>query len=111
MGFALIVSGFPGTDVPVGLATLIYAVTTIAGALSFLPGGLLVTEAGMTLLLVQASRGVDQPTAVAATILTRLATLWFAVFLGVVAVTLLRRLRPDAARALPDAAARANDSP
>jgi uncharacterized membrane protein YbhN (UPF0104 family) len=92
LGFALIVAAFPGTDVPLGLATLIYATTTIAGALSFLPGGLLVTEAGMTLLLVEASRGVDQPTAVAATILTRLATLWFAVVLGLIALAALRRV-------------------
>jgi uncharacterized protein (TIRG00374 family) len=100
IGFALIVSAFPGTDVPWGLATLIYASTTIAGALSFLPGGLLVTEATMTLFLVQASRGVDQPTAVAATILTRLATLWFAVILGLIALAVFRRLMPAAGRAV-----------
>ena len=100
VGFALIIAAFPGTDVPIGLATLIYAVTTIAGALSFLPGGLLVTEATMTLFLVEASRGVDQPTAVAATILTRLATLWFAVVLGLLALTALRRLAPGSRRAL-----------
>jgi uncharacterized membrane protein YbhN (UPF0104 family) len=96
-GFALIVSAFPGTAVPLGLATLIYAATTIAGALSFLPGGLVVTEATMTLWLVQAARGVDQPTAAAATILTRLATLWFAVLLGVVALAALRRRAPEIA--------------
>jgi uncharacterized protein (TIRG00374 family) len=91
VGFALILSAFPGTDVPLGLAILIYAVTTVAGALSFLPGGLLVTEAGMTLLLVQSARGVDEPTAVAATLLIRLATLWFAVLIGLIALTALRR--------------------
>ena len=100
VGFALIVSAFPGTDVPVGLATLIYASTTIAGALSFLPGGLIVTEAAMTMFLVEAARGVDEPTAAAATILTRLATLWFAVLLGVAAMTWLRRRMPTAAGAL-----------
>jgi uncharacterized protein (TIRG00374 family) len=97
LGFALIVSGFPGTEVPFGLAVLIYAVTTLAGALSFLPGGLLVTEAGMTLLLVEAASGVDRATAAAATILTRLATLWFAVGLGLVALALFRRRAPAAA--------------
>jgi uncharacterized protein (TIRG00374 family) len=102
VGFALIVAGFPGTTVPVGLAILIYAATTIAGALSFLPGGLLVTEAAMTGLLVAASHGVDQPTATAATILTRLATLWFAVLLGVLALAFLRRHMP-ASRAAFDA--------
>ena len=91
LGFALIIGGFPGTAVPIGLASLIYATTTIAGALSFLPGGLLVTEATMTLFLVQSSGGVDQPTAAAATILTRLATLWFAVGIGLIAITVFRR--------------------
>lgn len=100
IGFALIVSAFPGTAVPFGLAMLIYAATTVAGALSFLPGGLLVTEATMTLMLVQSSRGVDEPTAVAATILTRLATLWFAVLLGLLAMAILRRVAPSTSRAL-----------
>ncbi len=100
VGFALIVGAFDGTDVPLGLATLIYAATTIAGALSFLPGGLLVTEAAMTAMLVQSARGVDEPTAAAATILTRLATLWFAVLLGVLALSALRRRTPSAGRAL-----------
>ena len=94
VGFALIAGAFPGADVPLGLAVLIYASTTIAGALSFLPGGLLVTEATMTLFLVTASTGMDEPTAVAATILTRLATLWFAVALGLVAMAWLRRVAP-----------------
>jgi uncharacterized protein (TIRG00374 family) len=91
LGFWLVLRAFPGTDVPLGLATLIYAATTIAGALSFLPGGLGVTEGAMTLLLVESHRGVDNDTAVAAAILTRLATLWLAVGLGVVAMALCRR--------------------
>jgi glycosyltransferase 2 family protein len=91
IGFALVVDAFPGADVPFGLATLIYAATTIAGALSFLPGGIGVTEGAMTLLLVQGSHGVDQPTAAAATIVIRLATLWFAVALGLVAMAVVRR--------------------
>jgi uncharacterized protein (TIRG00374 family) len=97
LGFALIANGFPGATVPLGLATLIYAATTVAGALSFLPGGLLVTEGSMALLLVASAQGLDRPAAVAATILTRLATLWFAVVLGIVALVVLRRLRPAAA--------------
>lgn len=103
VGFAVIIAGFPGTDVPVGLATLIYAATTVAGALSFLPGGLLVTEAGMTVLLVQSSRGMDEATAVAATILTRLATLWFAVVIGLIALAVLRRIAPVTAAVLAQA--------
>ena len=96
VGFALIVDAFPGAEVPFGLAMLIYAITTIAGALSFLPGGIGVTEGAMTLLLVEASRGIDQPSAAAATILTRLATLWFAVGLGVLAMAVARRMEKEA---------------
>jgi glycosyltransferase 2 family protein len=92
VGFALILGGFPGTHVSLPLATFIYAATTVAGALSFLPGGLGVTEAGMTFMLV---RHVGKPTAVAATIVTRLCTMWFAVVLGLFALFLLRRVRPS----------------
>jgi uncharacterized membrane protein YbhN (UPF0104 family) len=99
VGFALIVSGFPGTHVPLSLAILIYASTTVAGALSFLPGGLVVTDAGMTWLL-QSARGADQATAAAATILTRLATLWFAVIIGLLALAVLRRHAPAVTRTL-----------
>ena len=91
IGFALITNAFPGAHVDLGLATVIYAGTTIAGALSFLPGGLGVTEGAMTLALVQGASKLDGSTALAATLLTRLATLWFAVFLGVVLLAVARR--------------------
>ncbi len=91
LGFALIVGAFPGADIALGLALVIYAATTIAGAISFLPGGLGVTEGAMTLLLVQHAVGVDRGTATAATLVTRFATLWFAVAIGAVALLLVRR--------------------
>jgi len=89
VGFALICDAFPGAHVDLPLAMVIYAGTTIAGALSFLPGGLGVTEGAMTLALVRWN--LDRATAVAATLLTRLATLWFAVLLGIGFLTLARR--------------------
>jgi uncharacterized protein (TIRG00374 family) len=89
VGFALICDAFPGAHVDLPLAMVIYAGTTIAGALSFLPGGLGVTEGVMTLALVRWK--LDRATAVAATLLTRLATLWFAVLLGIGFLTLARR--------------------
>jgi glycosyltransferase 2 family protein len=89
--FALVVRAFPGADIGLGLALLIYAATTIAGALSFLPGGLGVTEGAMTLLLVEHAVGVDKGTATAATLVTRFATLWFAVAIGAVALVWVRR--------------------
>jgi glycosyltransferase 2 family protein len=105
IGFALIVDAFPGAHVELGLATVIYAGTTIAGALSFLPGGLGVTEGAMTLALVQGASQLDASTALAATLLTRLATLWFAVLIGVILLAEARRRianrTPEVARA-PD---------
>ena len=49
-----------------------------------LPGGLGPTEGSMSGLL--ALRGVDVPTAVGATLVIRVCTLWFAVALGAVAM-------------------------
>jgi uncharacterized protein (TIRG00374 family) len=91
VGFALIVNAFPGEHVDLGLAMVIYAATTIAGALSFLPGGLGVTDGAMAMWLVRGAARLDQSSAVDATLLTRLATLWFAVALGLVCLAVARR--------------------
>jgi uncharacterized protein (TIRG00374 family) len=91
VGFALIVNAFPGAHVDLGLAIAIYAGTTIAGALSFLPGGLGVTEGAMAMWLMRGATRLDSSSAVDATLLTRLATLWFAVGLGVVCLAAARR--------------------
>jgi len=64
-------------------ALAIYAVSLLAGALSFVPGGIGTTEAVMGLLLHQA--GADPATAVAAPIIIRLTTLWYAVCVGLLA--------------------------
>jgi glycosyltransferase 2 family protein len=86
LAFWLVVGGFPGAAIDHQAATFIYAAMTIAGALSFLPGGLGVTEAGMLALLTKLGTGIGRGSAAAATFVTRLCTLWFAVLLGVVAL-------------------------
>jgi uncharacterized protein (TIRG00374 family) len=91
IGFALIVRAFPGAHVDLGVAMVIYAATTIAGALSLLPGGLGVTEGAMTMFLVRGSAGLDGAAALGSTLLTRLATLWFAVLIGLVCLAVARR--------------------
>ena len=91
VGFSLIVNGFAGAHIDLPLAMTIYAVTTIAGALSFLPGGLGVTEGAMTMMLVTGASQLDRATALDATLLTRLATLWFAIAIGLVFVGIARR--------------------
>src|ERR1043165_7740539 len=59
VGFALIVNGFAGEHIALGLAMVIYAATTIAGALSFLPGGLGVTDSAMAMWLGGGAARVD----------------------------------------------------
>ena len=90
LAFFVVVQGFPGAHIGLQGATFVYAATTVAGALSFLPGGLGVTEAGMLALLGR-RLGIAQGTAAAATFVTRAATLWFAVALGLPALLLYAR--------------------
>jgi uncharacterized membrane protein YbhN (UPF0104 family) len=82
VAFWLVVRGFPGAGVGMHAATFIFAAMSIAGALSFLPGGLGVTEAGMLALLAQLGTGVDRSIGAAAIVVIRATTLWFAVILG-----------------------------
>jgi glycosyltransferase 2 family protein len=91
LAFWLVVRGFPGAQLDHQAATFIYAAMTIAGALSFLPGGLGVTEAGMLALLTQLGAGIGRGTAAAATFITRLSTLWFAVVVGLLALVWFAR--------------------
>jgi uncharacterized protein (TIRG00374 family) len=62
----------------------IFALGLLAGVMSFIPGGLGSTEAVIILLLVEI--GVPGPDAAAATLLCRVATLWFAVATGSIAL-------------------------
>lgn len=73
-----------GASVDWQTALFIYAFSMLVGAISFLPGGLGGAEATMIGFLLL--NDVSQAQAVAATIITRLATLWFAVLLGMVAM-------------------------
>lgn len=80
-----------GSDVSLQAALFIYSFSMLVGALSFLPGGLGGVEASMLTLLIL--NGVAQPQAVAATVMIRLATLWFAVALGIIALLMPERKR------------------
>jgi uncharacterized protein (TIRG00374 family) len=91
LAFWAVVRGFPGVGLELRAATFIYAAMTVAGALSFLPGGLGVTEAGMLAMLVRFGSGLGRAEAAAATFVTRAATLWFAVALGLPALVLYAR--------------------
>ena len=71
-------------DASIFLAISIYAIAVLIGALSFIPGGLGSTEAVMGFLLT--AIGADLPSAVAATLICRMATLWFAVVVGFISM-------------------------
>jgi uncharacterized protein (TIRG00374 family) len=77
-------------------ATFIFAASTLFGLVSFLPGGLGVSEAssaGLLVLLVGMARGP----ATTATIIIRFCTLWFGVALGALALALFGRRYGEAA--------------
>jgi hypothetical protein len=83
-----LVLGWMNVQVPLTFAVFVYAVSMLGGALSFMPGGLGGAEAIMIGLLLW--QGTDAADAVAATVIIRVATLWFAVLLGLAAATLRR---------------------
>ena len=68
-------------------------VARVAGALAMLPGGLGVTEAGMAGSLQVLGHGITPSIATGATLLVRLATLWWAVIVGALALISLRSFR------------------
>jgi len=73
-----------GHPLPLPMSVFIYAFAMLVGSVAFLPGGLGGSEAAMVALLIM--NGLPEPVAVSATLICRLATLWFAVALGAVAM-------------------------
>lgn len=87
-----IVRGFEGVELSLPASTFAYSAPTIVGALAMLPGGLLVTEASMTgVLRTLGGAAMTETVAAGATLLVRLATLWWAVVLGLFALAWQRR--------------------
>jgi len=98
-GFWLI---FKGLGLSNGLlpAIFIYSFSTIVGAVAMLPGGLGITEGAIASLLRLLS--VSEGMAALATILVRAATLWFAVFVGTIAMIATERRLGVPIDELPD---------
>jgi uncharacterized membrane protein YbhN (UPF0104 family) len=78
-------------DVSLADAIGVFSLGSLAGALSLLPGGLGVAETSMTGLL-RVFADVSRAGAAAAVVLTRVATLWFGVALGLVGLLVEQRL-------------------
>lgn len=103
--------GLPPSGLLLLQATFIFAASTLFGLVSFLPGGLGVSEASSTGLLVLLT-GMASGPATTATIIIRFCTLWFGVSLGAIALLLLGRrydLRGEDAQAPTDDGRRATD--
>lgn len=86
LAFALVMWGFDAA-IPIKEATFIYAFATILGALLMTPGGVGPTEGtlgGLLVLLLALPDGI----AASATIIIRICTLWFAVVVGMIALSL-----------------------
>ncbi|PCI44062.1 MAG: TIGR00374 family protein [Moraxellaceae bacterium] len=77
-------------DIDPLVAISIYSIAVLLGALTFIPGGLGGTEAVMGLMLM--TMGASSSDALVATLVCRVATLWFAVFVGLIAMASLGRL-------------------
>jgi len=99
VGFALCLNALGFDKLGIFGAVSVYAISTIVGAFTFLPGGIGLTEASMVGILVAA--GMDPSSASAATMITRVATLWWGVAWGWVAIatrpSLFRVLLSDSA--------------
>jgi uncharacterized protein (TIRG00374 family) len=89
----VIIRGFEGVALSWDAAVFAYSASTIAGAVAMMPGGLGVTEVGMTALLQTLGGPAMRPAiATTSTILVRIATLWYAVGIGAVALSVHRAL-------------------
>ena len=94
VGLWIILRGFGQAGASPTLTGFFYATATLAGALVPVPGGLGVTD---KLLEEQMARlgGVPAATATSAMLLARVATLWFAVIVGFIALAILRVMYPS----------------
>lgn len=93
LSFYLVINGFSVFGTPhidIFIATFVYGFATIVGAITMLPGGLGATDASLTGLLVLLT--IPKSVSVAATLIIRAATLWFAVIVGIIAVIFYQRI-------------------
>jgi uncharacterized protein (TIRG00374 family) len=85
-----------GVDRPFLLIVFVFAVSSLLGVVSMLPGGIGAVEAGLYGQFV-AVANLSTGLAGALTLVIRLATLWFATLLGICGLILVQRLLGDVA--------------
>ena len=72
-------------------AAFILPISTLVAAVLLVPGGLGVAEAGITGLTIELFDNMDKSTATVATLVVRIATLWFGVVIGLIMFGILAR--------------------
>jgi uncharacterized protein (TIRG00374 family) len=77
-----VLQGF-GVDASVLLSTFVFSFSSLAGAVSMIPGGLVVAEGSFAGLLI--ITGISKGVAASATMIIRFCTLWFGVVVGFIA--------------------------
>ena len=88
IGYYLILRNF-GIDFGLLWASFSYCFATVVGAISMLPGGLGVTEGSLTYFLVE--KNISTDIAVTTTFIVRVVTLWFAILVGIFAVSFYQK--------------------
>lgn len=88
LSYYIILSNFT-VGITVFWSAYAYALATIVGAVSFLPGGLGLTEGTLYFLLL--GNGGSKEIAATTTFLIRIATLWFAVLVGTIHLSVYQR--------------------
>ena len=77
------------------MVVFVFAVSSLLGVLSMIPGGIGAVEAGLALQFVRLA-GMSAGTAGALTFVIRLATLWWATLIGILGLLVVRRIIGDA---------------
>ncbi|TXD39200.1 flippase-like domain-containing protein [Lujinxingia vulgaris] len=94
LAFWCILDALGASELTLYKALFVYAISTLLGALSFLPGGLGLTEGSMVGALMLLGLFTANAPALAATYLIRLATLWFGVGVGALSLLSYERRPP-----------------
>lgn len=78
-----------GVDVSLLFSTFVFSFSSLVGAVSMIPGGLVVAEGSFAGLLILS--GVAKEIAASATVIIRLCTLWFGVVVGLITLFLFSK--------------------
>ena len=80
-----------GADAGFLMVTFVFAVSSLLGVLSMIPGGIGAVEAGLALQFTRLA-GMPAGLAGALTFVIRLATLWWATFVGILGLLIVRKM-------------------